>query len=181
MQGWQARLASLGRVELFDYPYMRAGRRSPDRLPKLVEAHREALATARRGHAGPVFLAGKSMGSRVGCHLSLELPAAERVRGLVCLGYPLQGMGPHAKLRDEVLKQLDTPVLFVQGTRDKLCPLDVLERVRKRMEAPNELHVVDSGDHSLQATKTWLKQHGETQDDVDDRILDAVARFVAAS
>lgn len=179
MQGWLRRLSSLGRVVPFDYPYMREGRRSPDRLPKLVEAHREALVRARRGHAGPVFLAGKSMGSRVGCHLSLELPADQRVQGLVCFGYPLRGMGRSAKLRDEVLRQLDTPILFVQGTRDKLCPLEVLESVRKRMKAPSELFVVESGDHSLRATKTWLKQQGETQDDVDDRILEAVGRFVA--
>ena len=96
MQRWRTRLETLGRVVTFDYPYMRDGRRSPDRLPKLVEAHRQALAEARGSHTGPVFLAGKSMGSRVGCHLALEEP----VDGLVCFGYPLQGMGKTAKLRD---------------------------------------------------------------------------------
>jgi predicted alpha/beta-hydrolase family hydrolase len=176
MQGWRVRLETLGKVVLFDYPYMREGRRSPDRLPRLVEAHREELERARRGHTGPVFLMGKSMGSRVGCHLALE----ERVDGLVCFGYPLVGMGKSAKLRDEVLEALRTPILFVQGTRDKLCPLDLLERVRAGMRAPNELFVVETGDHSLQATKTWLKQAGETQDDVDARILEAVRRFVGA-
>ena len=183
MQGWLARLETLGSVVTFDYPYMRDGRRSPDRLPKLIDAHRQALADARdrndgnEGRVGPVLLAGKSMGSRVGCHLALE----ERVDGLVCFGYPLQGMGKAAKLRDEVLIALRTPILFVQGTRDKLCPLDLLADVRGKMQAPSELYVVETGDHSLQVTKTSLKQQAETQDDVDDRIFAAVDRFVRAT
>ena len=174
MLRWRERLASLGPVVTFDYPYMRDGKRRPDRLPKLVEAHREALAEARADHEGPVFLAGKSMGSRVGCHLALE----ESVDGLVCFGYPLQGMGKTAKLRDEVLIALRTPILFLQGTRDKLCPLDLLEDVRGKMAAPSTLHVVEAGDHGLAVTKTQLKQDGETQDDVDDRILAGVASFL---
>lgn len=173
MQRWRARLETLGRVVTFDYPYMRDGRRYPDRLPKLIEDHRQALADAREGHVGRVFLAGKSMGSRVGCHLSLE----ESVDGLVCFGYPLKGVGKTAKLRDEVLIALSTPILFLQGTRDKLCPLDLLADVRGKMKAPSELFVVETGDHSLQATKTSLKQQADTQDDVDDRILAAVGSF----
>lgn len=180
MQAWRRRLETIGSVVLFDYPYMREGRRSPDRLPKLLAAHRAALADARRGHPGPVFLAGKSMGSRVGCHLALEEP----VDGLVCFGYPLQGARPASgapsKLRDEVLKALETRILFVQGTRDKLCPLDRLERVREQMRAPSTLHVVPDGDHSLRVTKTRLKQDGETQDGVDDHILAAVRAFCEA-
>jgi predicted alpha/beta-hydrolase family hydrolase len=153
---------------------MRDGRRSPNRLPTLIEAHREALYEARASHGGPIYLAGKSMGSRVGCHLSL----AESVDGLVCFGYPLKGAGPNPKLRDEVLLALDAPILFLQGTRDKLCPLELLEDVRGRMKAASELYVVETGDHSLNATKTWLKQQGETQDDVDDRMLAAVGSFI---
>ncbi len=180
MQGWRARLESLGRVVTFDYPYMRArmqgGGRRPDRLPKLIEAQREALESARAGHDGPVFLAGKSMGGRVGCHLALE----ESVDGVVCFGYPLKGMGKTAKLRDEVLIALETRILFLQGTRDKLCPLDLLADVRGKMKAASRLFVVEAGDHGLQVTKTQLKQDGETQDDVDGRILAAVRSFITA-
>ena len=178
MQRWRVRLESLGRVVLFDYPYMRdaiQGRgRRPDRLPKLIAAHREALESARAGHDGPVFLAGKSMGGRVGCHLALE----ESVDGVVCFGYPLKGMGKTAKLRDEVLIALETRILFLQGTRDRLCPLDLLEDVRGKMRAASRLFVVEAGDHGLQVTKTQLKQDGGTQDDVDDRILAAVGSFI---
>jgi predicted alpha/beta-hydrolase family hydrolase len=64
---------------------------------------------------------------------------------LVCLGYPLCAMGNRTKLRNEVLRALTTPNLFVQGTRDALCPLDLLEHVRGEMKAPNFLYVVEGG------------------------------------
>jgi len=110
----------------------------------------------------------------VGCHLSRK----ENVDGLVCLGYPLCAMGDRTKLRDEVLRALTTPILFVQGTRDSLCPLDLLERVRPEMKARNFLHVVEGGDHSLRVPKRQFKASGETQEDVDQRILNAIAGFV---
>lgn len=175
MQRWQARLAAIGRVETIDYPYIRENRKRPDRLPQLIAAHRQALADARPGIDGPMVLIGKSMGGRIGCHVSLE----EKVDALVCLGYPLCAMGDRTKLRDQVLRELQTPILFVQGTRDALCPLDLLDRVRAEMKAPNVLHLVEAGDHSLQVTKRQLQAAGETQEDVDRRILDAIAKFIA--
>lgn len=173
MRGWAERLASLGRVVAFDYPYMVAGRRTPDRLPALIEAHRAALSSARQEHSGPVVLIGKSMGGRIGCHLALE----ESVAGLVCLGYPLKGAGKSGQVRDEVLLALTTPILFVQGTRDALCPLELLAQVRPRMQAANTLEVVESGDHSLLATKGYLKAQGLTQADIDAQILSAIDAF----
>ena len=173
MQRWKERLSTVGDVEVFDYPYMEQGRRRPDPLPQLIAAHRQALAAARRGRF--VILIGKSMGGRIGCHVTLE----ENVAGVVCLGYPLCGGGDQSKLRDKVLRALATPILFVQGTRDALCPLDLLERVRAEMTAPTFLHVVEGGDHSLQVLKRQLAAQGETQEEVDGRILEAVTRFVS--
>jgi predicted alpha/beta-hydrolase family hydrolase len=179
MQQWRKRLATIGPVVVFDYPYMRENRKRPDPLPQLIATHREALAEARekireRRSDVTTILIGKSMGGRIGCHLALE----GEVDALVCLGYPLCAMGNRTKLRDEVLRSLRTPILFAQGTRDPLCPLDLLERVRAKMEAPNLLHIVEGGDHSLRVTKQQLLVAGETQDDVDLRILEAIRKFV---
>ena len=149
----------------------------PIRLPQLIATHRAALGTFanREEPSTPrVLLIGKSMGGRIGCHVSLE----EKVTGLICFGYPLCAMGDRTKLRDEVLRALTTPILFVQGTRDLLCPLDLLERVRKEMKAPNFLHVVEGGDHSLRVPKRQLQAAGETQEEVDQRIFQAIADFV---
>jgi uncharacterized protein len=174
MQGWKERLSGIGQVETFDYDYMREGRKRTDPLPKLIAAHRRALSEARtRYPAESTILIGKSMGGRIGCHLSLE----EKADGLVCLGYPLCAMGDRAKLRDEVLRALTTPILFVQGARDSLCPLDLLERVRTEMKAPNFLHVVQGGDHSLRVPKRQLQASSETQMDVDQRIFQSITDF----
>jgi uncharacterized protein len=185
MQTWKRRLSEIGEVETFDYDYMRAGRKRPDPLQQLIAAHRTALGTFvnresrcvnREEPSTPrLLLVGKSMGGRVGCHVSLE----EKVDGLVCLGYPLCAMGDRTKLRDEVLRALTTPILFVQGTRDALCPLDLLERVRAEMKAGNFLHVVEGGDHSLRVPKRQIQATGETQEGVDQRILKSIADFVA--
>jgi predicted alpha/beta-hydrolase family hydrolase len=173
MQLWKQKLMQIGEVEPFDYDYMREGRKRPDRLSQLIAAHRQALAEVRRKTSGPIILIGKSMGGRIGCHVALE----EKVNGVVCLGYPLCGGGDPSKLRDQVLRDLRTPILFVQGTRDPLCPLDLLESIRSEMTAQNFLRVVEGGDHSLLVRKKDLGN--ETQEDVDQRIAKAISDFVA--
>ena len=171
MQKWKRRLESLGRVELFDYAYMREGRRRPDFLPQLIATHRQALAEHRGSE--PVILIGKSMGGRIGCHVALT----ENVNGVICLGYPLCGGGDPNKLRDKVLREMSTPILFVQGTRDPLCPLELLNSVRAEMKASNTLHVVNEGDHSLLLRKGDLKRTGKTQEKIDEEILEAIGTF----
>ncbi len=207
MQRWKKRLEEIGEVAVFDYDYQRAGRKRPDRLPQLIAAHRAALAAAHASLPSdtPVFLIGKSMGGRVGCHLALELEgraparseerdeppgklAASRssalqesppmVRGVICFGYPLCALGDRTKLRDAVLLSLGTPILFVQGTRDALCPLDLLEPIRARMTASSQLHIVEEGDHSLGVSKRQLRAAQETQEEVDARIAAAISEFV---
>ena len=175
MQHWAELLRALGDVRTFDYDYMRAGSRRPDPLPRLIAAHRGALAAARAEHSGPVILIGKSMGGRIGCHLSLEEP----IDAVICLGYPLCGGGDPAKLRDKVLREVRRPILFVQGTRDSLCPLPLLEDVRRQMQAANQLYIVEGGDHSLAVARKQLSAAGETQEDVDLRILEVIRGFVA--
>ena len=176
MQSWKKILSEIGEVGTFDYAYMREGRKRPDPLPQLIAAHREALNRAReRYRPERTILVGKSMGGRIGCHVSLE----EELDGLICLGYPLCAMGDRAKLRDQVLRALTTPILFVQGSRDSLCPLDLLERVRAEMKAPNFLHVVENGDHSLRVSKRQLQGSNQTQEDVDQRVFQSIAEFIA--
>lgn len=174
MVHWTELIKTVGNVCPFDYSYAAEGRKRPDPLPQLIESHRMALEKARQLHEGPVILIGKSMGGRVGCHLALK----ESVAAVICLSYPLCAAGDCGKLRDKVLRELSTPILFVQGTRDSLCPLDQLARVRGQMHAFNELQVVEGGDHSLLVMKSRLKASGETQDDVDQRILQAICQFV---
>jgi predicted alpha/beta-hydrolase family hydrolase len=174
MKRWGALLSGIGTVRTLDYPYMLEGRKRPDRLPKLIEAHLAALKSVRRRSADTVVLIGKSMGSRVGCHVSLKA----KVDYVVCLSYPLCGAGDRTKLRDQVLLAVKTPALFVQGTRDPLCPLDLLAKVRRRMKAPNRLQKVVGGDHSLLVTKRELKATDTTQIAVEQAVVSMIGQFV---
>jgi predicted alpha/beta-hydrolase family hydrolase len=181
MQRWAERLGGLGVVAPFDYPYMQAGRKTPDRLPALIAAHRAALAQARERHGvqRPVVLAGKSMGSRVGCHLAVEL--AREGRGpaaLVCFGYPLRAGGSGA-MRDAVLRELRTPILFLSGSRDPLCPLPDLQAVLAELTAPHRLFVIDGGDHSLDLRRKTVKPGERSQEQWNQAALDEVATFLA--
>lgn len=173
MGAWAERLSALGPVVRFDYPYMAAGKRMPDRMPTLIAAHAAALDAACHEYDGPIVLIGKSMGARVGCHLSLQAP---RVAALICLGYPLQS--PSKKVRDEVLYGLDRPVLFVSGGRDPLFPLWTFGRVALQITAPHALHLVMGGDHSLMVSKGRQALYGATQAQSDAAALGAIQSFV---
>jgi pimeloyl-ACP methyl ester carboxylesterase len=51
------------------------------------------------------------------------------------------------------------PVLFLQGTKDSFCPLDELKKVQAQMKAHSDLHVVETGNHSLEVMKSWSKKY----------------------
>ncbi|KAK2385223.1 hypothetical protein P8452_39990 [Trifolium repens] len=166
-------------VVTFDYPYMSGGKkRAPPKAEKLVEFHSNIVketATKYPGH--PLILAGKSMGSRVGCMVaSME---DINVSAVLCLGYPLKGI--NGAVRDETLLQLTVPTMFVQGSKDSLCPLEKLETTRKKMKALNELHVVDGGDHSFKIGKKHLQANGSTQDEAEVAAVEAIAAFISKS
>jgi predicted alpha/beta-hydrolase family hydrolase len=180
MVAWADRLRSLGEVVTFDYPYMAAGRKSPDKPPVLLAAHRKALdeAQARHGSNRPVVLAGKSMGSRMGCHLAVELAREGRApAALVCFGYPLRA-GGSGSMRDAVLRELTTPILFLTGSKDPLCPLPDLQKVQGELTTRNELYVVDGGDHSLDLRRKTVRPGERSQQQWNQAVLEVVARFL---
>jgi len=187
MQKWARLLAEIGPVETFDYAYMAARRKRPDPAKTLQATHGSALALGREKHGESVVLIGKSMGGRIGCHVALtEQLLGRACLGNVCLGYPLvspsvgrSGVGRSEKgaLRDAVLLELRGPVCFVQGTRDSLCPLDLLEGVIAKRLGQSLLHVVPSGDHSLTPTKAHLKAAQTSEEALDREALGAIANF----
>nr|ACU16395.1 unknown [Glycine max] len=181
MQRWKNMIKEALRavdVVTFDYPYMSAKKKAPPKAEKLVEFHSNFVketATKYPGH--PLILAGKSMGSRVGCMVASMKDI--NVSAVVCLGYPLKGS--NGAVRDETLLQLTVPTMFVQGSKDGLCPLEKLETTRKKMKAPNELHVIDGGDHSFKIGKKHLQANNSTQDEVEDVAVLAIAAFISRS
>ncbi len=149
-------------------------RRPPDRMPLLERVHRAALDALReRVPDRPVILAGKSMGGRVASHLAAEgVPCA----GLAFFGYPLHPPGKPESLRSEHFPRIEAPSLFLQGTRDKLCDLALLEREVARYGAPHSVHVVEGGDHSFDV----LKRSGRTETEVRAEVVQAFVRWARA-
>lgn len=133
----------------YQFPYTEAGRRRPDPKPRLLATIRSALAEAQREAAGlPLLAGGKSMGGRMTSTAAAEaeLPG---VRGLVFVGFPLHPAGKPGVERAEHLARVSRPMLFLQGTRDALAELPLVEQVTAALGPRARLHVVDDADHSF--------------------------------
>lgn len=181
MVRWKGKLAkALNAVEVvtFDYPYIAGGKRkAPPKAEKLVEFHSDIVRKSMAKYPGhPLILAGKSMGSRVSCMVARENIAAAAV---ICLGYPLKGI--NGAVRDETLLQLTVPVIFVQGSKDGLCPLELLEVARKKMNSATALHVIEGGDHSFKIAKKHLHSIGSNQEAAEDQAVQAIATFISSN
>lgn len=180
MLRWKGMLAKgLEAVEVitFDYPYLAGGKRgAPPKAEKLVSFHTEIVKDALSRYPGhSLVLVGKSMGSRVSCMVAAE--EGVNASALVCLGYPLKGT--KGAVRDEILLNLGVPTMFVQGSKDGLCPLEKLKAVQKKMKCVNELHVIEGGDHSFKIGKRYLQSKGTTQEEAEDLAIRAIATFIS--
>ena len=148
-------------VLTFNYPYMEAGKKAPNRPPVLLAAH-AAAAAALKERVGRMVLAGKSMGGRLGSHLAA---GGEDVAGVVFYGYPLVGVGKQEPRDTSHLHDVGAPMLFVQGTRDRLAPLELITAVAESLPKTS-LHVVEDGDHSYKVPKRAGRDPIEVLDEV---------------
>jgi len=170
-----AALLAMNSVATFRYqfPYMERGSKMPDRPPILLATVRAAVEAAHDVGAGlPLFAGGKSMGGRIASLAAAEegLPAA---RGLVLLGFPLHPRGKVSVDRAKHLASVSVPMLFLQGTRDKLADLNLLTPICQRLGAT--LHVISGADHSF----CMLKRSGRSDSEVQAELADTIARWIA--
>ncbi|MDX1393649.1 MAG: alpha/beta family hydrolase [Gemmatimonadota bacterium] len=169
------RLAARGIASLrYHFPYMEAGRKAPDRPPVLIDTVTAAVRRATELAEGlPVFAGGKSMGGRMTSTASSEV-GFEDVRGIVFFGFPLHAPNRPSSDRGAHLAATREPLLFLQGTRDALASLDLLEPIISDLGSRATLHIIDGADHSFHV----LKRSGRTDDEVLDELADRVARWV---
>lgn len=157
-------------VARFEFAYM-AARRSGQRKPPpkaepLMEEYRAAVEALLP--KGRLIVGGKSMGGRIASMLADELLAAGQIAGLVCLGYPFHPPGQPEKLRTAHLKDMKTPALICQGTRD---PFGTREEVAAYALSPAiAVRWLEDGDHDFKPRKP-LSQTGH--------IAEAAARIAA--
>ena len=171
------RLSGLGVATLrYQFPYMEAGRRAPDRPPALVETVRSAVAEAGRRLPGvPLIAGGKSMGGRMTSTAASTEPLPGVV-GLAFFGFPLHPAGRESVERGEHLGRVDLPMLFLQGTRDKLADLELLEPLLGDISPRPTLHVLEGADHGFHV----LKRSGRTDDEVLDEACRTLSEWVGA-
>lgn len=174
-------LADIGVASVlrFDFPYAHRGAASPDSQPVLQNAYRrahDALLDDPASPPGPIFLGGKSLGARVAAELVSRraegdgLPAA----GLVFLGFPLHAPGKKNQPRLQPLRRIDVPSLFIAGTRDPFCDLDLLREAMATLAHPGTLFLVEAGDHSLHVPAAT----NLTAEDVFLRVAQEIGRFL---
>ena len=131
----------------FDFPYITAGRKVPDRAPALEAHWRSVLDEARAAVKKlPIFIGGKSMGGRISSHIAAQ--GVEGVSGLIFFGYPLHPPGQPEKRRDAHLPEIKEPMLFIQGSADTFGNEAELTALVPTLRNAT-LHVVPTGDHSF--------------------------------
>lgn len=171
--GLRKRFAAAGHPAMtFDYPYREAGRRAPDRFEVLARCHRAAAARLRR-YDRRIVLAGKSMGGRIASHLAAE---GEQAVGLVVFGYPLVPPGSREPRATDHLAASEIPMLFLTGSRDRLAPPDLIERVVSPLRWAT-LEVIEDADHSFRVPKRL----GISEEEMLDRLAETTLRWMAAS
>jgi predicted alpha/beta-hydrolase family hydrolase len=171
-------VANLGfDVVTFDFPYMEARRRVPDRAPVLEACYSAVVAaTSQRLQPHALFIGGKSMGGRMATHIAAADPTLP-IAGLVLFGYPLHPPGKPQQRRDAHLPSIRVPTLVIQGSRDTFGTPDELRPAFALVAAPVTLHPIEGGDHSFKVSPGGKAR----QSAVDDEVCRTAAAWMRAT
>ena len=158
----------------YQFPYMEKASKRPDPPGIAQAAVRAAVAEAGRRCSGLSLIAGgKSFGGRMTSQAQAAAPLAG-VDGLAFLGFPLHPAGKPSSDRAQHLADVHVPLLFLQGTRDSLAELKLIEPVVKGLGPSATLHLVQQADHSFHV----LARSGRNDREVMSEILDALAGWI---
>ncbi len=142
------------RAVRFEFSYManrrtEGTRKPPPRAEKLNSDYLAAIEELQAD--GPLIIGGKSMGGRVASMIADELFEADRIAGLLYVGYPFHPIGKPEKLRTEHLKELRTPTLICQGTRDQFGSMEDVSQYE--LSSAIQMSWFEDGDHDLKPRK----------------------------
>lgn len=165
----------------YQFPYVEQGRKRPDRPTTLLPTIRAASRVALDEADGlPLFAGGKSMGGRMTSMAASQQPL-DGVRGLVFFGFPLHAPGRDSAERADHLDLVKLPMLFLQGTRDRLANLDLLKPVCERLGPLATLHIVEGGDHSFHVLKRSARTDDEALDELAKRSATWISEIASSS
>jgi hypothetical protein len=177
MQAIASGLAERGMAVLrFQFPFIERGARRPDPPALAQGAVRAAVAeAARRLPDVPLFAGGKSFGGRMSSQAQAT-QALPQVRGLVFVGFPLHPAGKPGSDRGDHLREVQLPMLFLQGTRDALADLALMKQVAEALGDRATLHIVDGADHSFHV----LARTARSDAQVREELVAAIVRWTGA-
>jgi predicted alpha/beta-hydrolase family hydrolase len=158
----------------FNFPFAQLGKRRPDKDPVLERAFHEAVQLLGRDPTSApahLVLGGKGLGAKVAARIAMS---RLRVEGLCFLGHPLHPADKPEQVNADHLYRIISPILFLQGTRDRYCDLDALRRTLTRIGAPKTLHVVAEADHQLKV----LKKSGRVPEEVVEEVLGIMEAWI---
>jgi len=168
-------LAARGIATLrYQFPYMEQGSKRPD-TPKLAQATVRA-AVAQASHMVPklaLVAGGKSFAGRMTSQTQAESPLPG-VRGLAFLGFPLHAVGRPSDERAKHLLEVEIPMLFLQGTRDALADVHLVEKLAKKLGSRATLKLLSDADHSFHVPA----RSGRKDAEVRAEVLDAIATWI---
>ena len=153
---------------------MEKASKRPDPPDVAHAAVRAAVAEAARCCAGlPLFAGGKSFGGRMTSQAQAKQPL-DGVRGLAFFGFPLHPAGKPSTDRADHLTEVHVPMLFLQGSNDKLAEPNLLKPVAEKLKPRATLHLVEAADHSFHVPV----RSGRNDREVMTEILDALAAWL---
>ncbi len=154
MTGFAQAVADLDvSVLRFNFPYMDAGKKFPDKAPTAIAVWHQVRSWVEDHLAGglPVVVAGKSFGGRMA---SLAVAEGMPANALIFLGYPLHAPKKEDKLHDEHLYPLAVPMLFLEGTKDPFANPEKMEAVVAKLNKSTELAWFEGGNHSFKVARS---------------------------
>ena len=160
----------------YQFPAMQRGSKRPDAPPVAHATVRAAVAEARRRlPALALFAGGKSFGGRMSSQAQALAPLPG-VRGLVFVGFPLHPPGKPGIERAAHLRDVECPMLFLQGTRDELADLALLRNALAPLGERAKLEVIDDADHAFHVRA----RSGRSDAEVLDLLADTIAAWTEA-
>jgi predicted alpha/beta-hydrolase family hydrolase len=159
----------------FQFPYMERGSRRPDPPPLCHATVRAAVAEAARRTDVPLFAGGRSFGGRMTSQAQAEQPLPS-VKGIAFLGFPLHPAKRPSGDRAEHLSRIKVPMLFLQGTRDELAELELLEPLISRLGTRATLKLSQDANHAFHVPA----RSGRSDEQVLEGLIDSFTAWTGS-
>ena len=170
-------LAAVGVGTLrYQFPYVEVKAKRPDPPDVCHATVRTAVAeAARRAPTLRVIAGGKSFGGRMTSQAQAIAPLAG-VSGLAFLGFPLHPPKKPSTDRAKHLFDVKVPMVFLQGTRDELADLALLEPIVDELGERAVLRKIEGADHSFHV----LARSGRKDPDVLRELAREIAEWATS-